>query len=121
MGNFDPIALAALSKASQGGGGGGSVAPLVVNLTPTDPTNPLGGGTHNASAADLSAAWAAGRPIRASITGVADFDLALYDAGRVLYSCVFVHYIVEMPVLINAYITGSGTYGCSAFYLTAAT
>jgi hypothetical protein len=93
--------------------------PLIVTLTPTNPTDPLGGGTHNASAADLSAAWAAGRAIRASISGVADFDLAMYDATGETYSCNFLYYAGSTWFIVNAVVTENGTYGCMLFPITA--
>ena len=97
--------------------------PLIVTLTPTYPMNPLAGGTHNASEADLSAAWASGRKIRAVISGVADFDLSLFDAGANMYTCNFVYAASgSVYMLVLAHIrAAAGTYGCNIFALTPAT
>lgn len=108
--------------AETSGGGGGSDEPLIVTLTPTNPLNPLGGGTHNASEADLSAAWASGRKIRAVISGVAEFDLSSFVANPDVYTCNFVYAASETDyVLVHAFIrANAGSYGCNIFALTSA-
>ena len=91
------------------------MAPLLVTLTPNNVNNPLAGGTHDASAEELEAAWNAGRKIRVTLDGESIFEVT--NKNNVAYVGDFVYYASSTFLLANAVIFKNGSYSSNLFAL----
>jgi hypothetical protein len=108
-----------------GGGGGGSTSPLIVTLTPTNPSNPLAGGTHNGNATEMRSAWDSGRKIYCGLAnGGALFELTDHDDDKLgnRYGALFVYQVTPGTyVLVRVFIRDDeSAYNSDLFTLTAA-